>query len=373
MSSGGQRNRTREEDGKAHTGAGLMSPAAGTVLLRWVALFVLFNGAMTVLRLWEPLWWAAALVNFVLLVRIAEQGALLVPARFARTYERSLAVAFPLVLLAGWQLVVGAEILSPTWFPPPTRIVRALWELATGFDEFTGTSLFGRPWEIPARLAEDGLKDGAAAFTAESHLFATLMRVFAGFAIGAVPGVLLGMVMGVSRTVRAMVDATLSAFYVLPKIAIFPIMMLVFPNPFGEGPKIAVVAISAFFLVAINTMVGVRDIEPVYLEAGRNYGATGRRMFRHVIIPAALPVIFGGLRIALGTALIVIIAIEFVRSRTGVGYLTFYYWEILSPDKMYAGLVVVMILGVGLTTGLKALERVVMPWRRDPGRSDPGG
>ncbi len=342
---------------------------AGRVFAQRVGVFVLFNAAVTVLGLWEELWWAAALVDFVLLVRIAEQGALLVPERYNRIYERSLAVAFPLILLLGWQLVVGAEILSPVWFPPPTRIVQALWELATEFDEFSGTSLFGRPWSLPERLAEEGL-DGAAAFAAESHLFATLMRVFAGFVIGAVPGTLLGMIMGVSRTVRSMVDATLSAFYVLPKIAIFPIMMLVFPNPFGEGPKIAVVAISAFFLVAINTMVGVRDVEPVYLEAGRNYGAAGWRMFRHVIIPGSLPVIFAGLRLALGTALIVIIAIEFVRSTTGVGYLTFYYWEILSPDKMYAGLVIVMILGVGLTAGLKWLERVVMPWRRE---GDQGG
>jgi NitT/TauT family transport system permease protein len=165
--------------------------------------------------------------------------------------------------------------------------------------------------------------------------------------------------------VRTMIDATLSAFYVLPKIAIFPIMMLLFPDPFGEGPKIAVVAISAFFLVAINTMVGVRDIDPVFIEAGRNYGADRWQMFRHVIVPGAMPVIFAGLRLALGTALIVIIAIEFVRAKTGVGFLTFYYWEILSPDKMYAGLVVVMLLGVALTALLKWVERLVMPWSRE--------
>ncbi len=255
-------------------------------------------------------------------------------------------------------------ILSPDWFPPPTRIASALWELATKYDEFNKTSLLGRPWLIPQRLATDGVA-GAAALAAESHLLATLERVFLGFLIGAAPGIVLGVVMGVSRTVRTMIDATLSAFYVLPKIAIFPIMMLVFPNPFGEGPKIAVVAISAFFLVAINTMVGVRDIDPVYIEAGRNYGANRWQMFRHVIVPGAMPVIFAGLRLALGTALIVIIAIEFVRAKTGVGFLTFYYWEILAPDKMYAGLVVVMILGVALTAGLKLIERLVMPWSRE--------
>ena len=164
-----------------------------------------------------------------------------------------------------------------------------------------------------------------AALFAESHVLATLGRVFAGFIIGAVPGVLLGIFMGMNKTVRLMLDTTMSAIYVLPKIAIFPIMMLVFANPFGEGPKIAVVAISAFFLVAISTMTGVRDIDPIYIMAGKNYGAKRWQMFYHIIIPAALPVIFSGLRLALGTALIVIVAIEFIRAKKGVGFVTFYY------------------------------------------------
>jgi hypothetical protein len=118
--------------------------------------------------------------------------------------------------------------------------------------------------------------------------------------------------------------------------------------------------------VTHSIMVGVRDIDPVYLEAGRNYGANRWQLLRHVIVPGATPVIFAGLRLALGTALIVIIAVEFVRAKTGVGFLTFYYWEILAPEKMYAGLLVVMLLGVLLTIGLQWLERLVMPWRREP-------
>jgi NitT/TauT family transport system permease protein len=334
------------------------------VLWRAGALAV-FNGMMSLSGLWPALWWLAGLVDFVLIVLLAEAGATLIPPRFARLYARALAVAFPLILLAGWELIVRARILSPDWFPPPTRIAAALWQLGTSFDEFSRTSLLGRPWLLPQRFSAEGAA-GTAALFAESHLWATLTRVFLGFLIGAAPGILLGVLMGMSRTVRTMIDATLSAFYVLPKIAIFPIMMLVFPDPFGEGPKVAVVAISAFFLVAINTMVGVRDIDPVYLEAGRNYGAGRWQMLRHVIVPGAMPVIFAGLRLALGTALIVIIAIEFVRAKTGVGFLTFYYWEILAPEKMYAGLVVVMLLGVLLTAGLQWVERLIMPWRRDP-------
>ena len=171
--------------------------------------------------------------------------------------------------------------------------------------------------------------------------------------------------MGMNRTVRLMLDTTMSAIYVLPKIAIFPIMMLVFANPFGEGPKIAVVAIASFFLVAINTMAGVRDIDPVYIESGKNYGANRWQMFWHVIIPGAMPVIFAGLRLALGTAIIATVAIEFVQARKGAGFLILYYWEIMVPEKMYAALVVVMVLGATLSYGLQWVERRIMPWKRE--------
>ena len=328
---------------------------------------VVVNGGMSLAGLWtkENLAWVviAALLNFAAVVVIAEAVGRRVPVKYKEIYERGLAIGFPILLALGWELLVMGGILNERWFPPPTKVAVALWDLAVNYDTFQKTSLLGRPWLIPAQFSAEGWA-GVAALFEESHVYATLARVFGGFMIGAIPGIVVGMIMGMNKTVRTMLDTTLSAIYVLPKIAIFPIMMLIFPNPFGEGPKIAVVAISAFFLVAINTMAGVAEIDEVYLQAGRNYGANRFQMFRHVIIPAALPVIFAGLRLALGTALIVIVAVEFVRAKKGVGYLVYYNWQVGSTDKMYAGLFVVMVLGVLLTYGLQWLERWVMPWKR---------
>jgi ABC-type nitrate/sulfonate/bicarbonate transport system permease component len=322
---------------------------------------LLFNVLATLLDLWHPLWWALLAVDTVLVVLLADRAGARVPVRHQESYKKILALGFPLLLLLTWEAIVGAGILNPRWFPPPSRIAGGLWDLTVTYDRFSGTSLLGRPWLIPQRLASEGWP-GVTALFRESHVLATLSRVLAGFVLGALPGMLLGMVMGLNRTVRTMLDSTMSAIYVLPKIAIFPLMMLIFPNPFGEGPKIAVVAISAFFLVAISTMAGVQGIDRVYLEAGRNYGAGRLQMLRHVIIPGALPIIFSGLRLALGTALIVIVAVEFIRAQAGVGFIVYYYWQILVTEKMYAGLVVVMALGVLLTFGLQWLERRVMPW-----------
>ncbi len=332
-------------------------------LLGYSGVMLAWGLAFWALGLWRGYWLLGLLVIFLLVTLLADRIGKLIPVRQRRQYERILAFGFPLLLLIAWEWLVRGGVLNARWFPPPTRIAVALVDLTVTYDQFNETSLLGRPWLIPTRFLAEGWP-GVQALFDESHLFATLSRVFLGFLIGALPGVFVGMVMGMNRTVRLMLDTTMSAAYVLPKIAIFPIMMLLFADPFGEGPKIAVVAISAFFLVAINTMVGVRDIDPVLIQAGRNYGARGWQLFYHVIIPGALPVIFAGLRLALGTALIVIVAIEFVRARKGVGFMTYYYWEILSTEKMYAGLVVVMLLGVLLTYGLQWVERRVMPWEK---------
>jgi ABC-type nitrate/sulfonate/bicarbonate transport system permease component len=308
-------------------------------------------------------WWAVLAVAFVCVVLLAQEVESRLPLRWRGGYQRALALGFPLSLLLLWEGLAGSGVLNARWFPPPSQIAVALWELTVTYDRFNRSSLIGRPWLVPGAWAESGWA-GVQALIRESHVWATLSRVFGGFVIGVVPGVLVGMVMGLNRTVRMMLDATMSAIYVLPKIAIFPILMLVFPNPFGEGPKVAVVAISAFFLVAISTMAGVQGIDKVYLEAGRNFGANRAQMFRHVILPGALPIVFSGLRLALGTALIVIVAVEFVRADRGVGFLVFYYWQVLVTPRMYAALVVVMALGVGLTALLQWVERRVMPWRK---------
>lgn len=321
------------------------------------------HAVLALAGLWHDWAWPAIGVSFVLLVLVLERIGRHVPVRARKTYERTLALGFPALMLAVWEMAGAMALISPVWFPPPSAIGRALWDVTVTHDRFSETSLLGRPWLIPQEFRAGGLA-AVGTLLSESHVLATIGRVFAGFILGAVPGILLGVVMGINQTVRLMLDTTLAAIYVLPKIAIFPVVMLMFADPFGEGPKIVVVALAVFVLMTINTMTGVRTIEPVYLMAGRNYGASPIQMLRHVILPGAMPVIFAGLRIALGTAMIVIISVEFLRAKQGVGFMTYYYWEVLIPEKMYAGLVVVMILGVTLTGLLHWLQRRLMPWRQ---------
>jgi NitT/TauT family transport system permease protein len=272
------------------------------------------------------------------------------------TRDRLLSIGFPLLLLLLWEHAVYVKWIDARFFPAPSAVLAALWNLTAKGD------LFGKFWLLPEMITA-GNWAGVQKVFSEGHVWISLVRIFLGFLLGAGPGIVLGVAMGMNRSVRVALDPILSAVYVLPKIAILPIIMLIFG--IGEESKIVTVGISSFFLVLINTTVGVRDIEPIFFEAAKNYGANRWQMFRHVIIPGAMPVIFAGLRLSLGTALIVIVAAEFVAAQYGLGYLVWYSWQTLLTENMFAGLFVIMLLGVLFTSGLQFIERRLMPWRRE--------
>jgi len=328
-----------------------------------LALLLVWNFALWVLGLFESFWIGILLVDFVIVVFLLQQVSLVIPPQRLSAFEKAVAIGFPIILLGSWELLVRGGILNEDWFSPPTRIVGAIWHLTVHYDEYTKTSLLGRFWLIPSIFPQEGW-EGVKRLFLESHVITTVLRILAGFLLGTGPGLILGVFMGMNRVVRTMLDPVISATYVVPKITILPLMMLIF-DPFGETYQIVTIGIGVFFLVLINTMTGVRDIDPIFLEAGKNYGANRLQLFRHVIIPGALPFIFAGLRLGLGVGLVIVVAIEFLRGEKGVGYITWYYWEIMIVKNMYAGLIVIMLLGILTTFGLQRLERWVIPWQRE--------
>lgn len=253
--------------------------------------------------------------------------------RRLRRRDVILAVTTPILLAVLWEITARVEVIDPRFFPPPSEIL------------MSGVSMLG---------------DGELV----THTVPTLLRLLVGGGLGAVAGVAVGLLMGVSRPLNAAVGPLFSALYPLPKIAIFPILLMIFGPT--EIPKIIAVFITTFFVMQINTVSGVRAIDTRLLEAGAAYGATGLDRFRFVILPGAMPFVFSGLRTATGTAVVVITAVEFTgASNTGLGYLIWNSWQLFLPEKLYVGLVVIGGIGALLTWGLAALERVVLPWRRD--------
>jgi NitT/TauT family transport system permease protein len=194
------------------------------------------------------------------------------------------------------------------------------------------------------------------------HLKASMARMLPGFAMGAIPGIIIGLIIGLSRWARAAIDPLVSALYPVPKIALLPLVMLYFG--LGDMSKIVMVALSVIFLVIINTTAGVMALDAVYFDVAKNYNAPKRKLFLRVIIPGSLPAIFVGLRLGIGVALIVLVAAEFVAARSGIGYLIWTSWEVMRIENMFVGIIVITILGLLFTQLLKEIERLALPWRR---------
>ena len=244
--------------------------------------------------------------------------------------ERLLYLLSPIGLLIVWQLAIMAGLGDRRFVPAPSDIAERFWLLCVSGE---------LPWDTAV----------------------TLWRIIAGFLVGAIPGVALGLGMAMWRGVRIVVDPLIAALFPIPKLALMPLILLAFG--FGETSKIVVVATGAFFPVIVNAYAGAANIEKIYIDVARNYGASPRIMFSRVIFYGALPLIFAGLRVALAISFIIATAAEFVAAKSGIGYLIWSSWELLQVDAMFVGIVTIGLLGVITSTLFLELERIVIPWK----------
>jgi ABC-type nitrate/sulfonate/bicarbonate transport system permease component len=249
-----------------------------------------------------------------------------------KTQERLLYLISPIGLIALWQLLLMAGIGDRRFVPAPSDIVWRYWEMVAS-----------------GELAK--------------HTIVTLWRVFAGFFLGSIPGIAVGLLMAMYRPVRIFFDPLIATLFPIPKIALMPLLLLAFG--FGDASKIALVVTAVFFPVVVNTYVGAANIERIYWDVAKNYGASQSVIFRRIVFFGALPMIFAGLRIALAVSFIVLVAAEFVATKVGIGYLIWNSWELLQVDVMFVGIVTVGILGLIATVCLQELERRVIPWKAE--------
>ena len=173
----------------------------------------------------------------------------------------------------------------------------------------------------------------------------TPARFDQGTRAGAVPGVVIGLAMGLFSPIRAAIQPLVDATFPIPKIAILPLFIMVFG--LGEESKYAIIATAVIYLVLINTVAGVRNIDNIYLDVCKNFGASKWMMFVDVALPGSLPLIVAGLKLGMGVALLVIVSAEFVGARSGIGYLIWTSWQVFQVEKMYVGLLVSALIGFG--------------------------
>lgn len=246
--------------------------------------------------------------------------------------EQQLPVVIAIAVLAIWEWRARAGSISTLFFPAPSTVFQTFSRLLTSGELAT-------------------------------HLGATLLRLFVGFLLGSLPGLILGLAMGWSRRLRAVIDPFVAALHPIPKISLLPLIIIIFG--IGETSKIVAVAVGSFFPMVINCMAGVLQISPTYFDVAKNYGAGPLQVFKRVILPGSLPLVLTGARISLNIALLITISVELVAARKGLGAVIWLAWQTLRTEELYASLIVISALGIGFNLFLQRLKSRLVPWHED--------
>ncbi len=241
-----------------------------------------------------------------------------------------ISITSPILILVIWEVFSRLSVVDSRFLPPPTRVFVAL--IST-------------------------IADGVLFI----HMKATLFRVLVGFFCGAVPAVIIGIIMGLVGSVRAFMRPLIIISYPVPKIALFPVVMLFFG--LGDVSNILIVSVGVFFPVLYNTLGGVTAIPRIYWDVATNFSAKGVKLFLTVALPGALPSIFTGLKLGIGMSLITTVVTEYVGAREGLGFMIWFSWQVFSVGEMFVGIGVISVIGFVLTALVEKLERIVIPWK----------
>lgn len=248
---------------------------------------------------------------------------------------RPLAVIIPALFIGFWWLTTRNDPYG--LIPPPHDVGLAMWDL-----------LFG------------GINDDAFSKTLPAHLLASMLRVYGGFLLAAALALPLGMMIGRLRLARDLLDPVLQLLRPVPVTAWLPLSMILF----GLGPRSAffLVALGAFYPILVNTIFGVRSVEPRLFEAASMLGMSRSAMFPKVVLPAAMPGIFTGLRLGLGFAWVVIVVGEMTGVQTGLGAMIMDARQLSRTDIVICGMIVIGIAGFLSDQAVQLLGRRLLRW-----------
>jgi sulfonate transport system permease protein len=252
-------------------------------------------------------------------------------ARGKRIARALCGVGVPLLVLVLWQVFSDLAIVDSRLFSSPSRA-----------------------WAAAIQMIDTG--------QLQAETWITIKRLLFGYLIGALAGMGVGLLLSQSFWLRALFEPLLRALYTVPKLAILPILLLVLG--IGETPKIAFVAIGTFFIMGFASLAAGLRVPVGYLEVAKSHNLSAWARFRRVVLPASMPEVFDGLRLASGMAVLLVVAVEFINSSDGIGHLTWQSWQIFAADRTYVGIVVVSVLGVAFSAIVAGVGRLLMPWNR---------
>jgi len=245
--------------------------------------------------------------------------------------ERVLPTLSVIGFLIVWQLFVDIRQIPTIYLPSPLAIAKSFVSMT---------------------------EDGSIFF----HLSVTVLRIFAGFLVAAFAGIVMGLLMGMSRLFERVADPWIAALYPLPKISLIPLLIIWLGT--GESYKIVISAVTAFFPIAMSTFAGVRQVDPGLIKAARDLGANPAQVQLNVVLPASIPSIFSGLQLGMGVAIILVVAAEMIGSsgQGGMGFLLINAGQVMDTERVFASLIVLTLMGAFIIKGQQWLDHKLAPW-----------
>jgi sulfonate transport system permease protein len=235
----------------------------------------------------------------------------------------------PVAIVLTWQAACAAGLVPERVLPAPSEVARAAWRLL-----------------VSGEL--------------ERNVWVSFWRASIGFLIGGGIGFALGLVNGLSELSGKLTDTTLQMIRNIPHLALIPLVILWFG--IDETAKLFLVALGVFFPIYLNTLHGIRTVDPQLIEMGRIYGMRDAELFRRVIFPGALPSIFVGVRFALGIMWLTLIVAETIAASSGLGYMAMQAREFMQIDVVVLSILIYALLGKLADSASRALERLTLAW-----------
>lgn len=235
-------------------------------------------------------------------------------------------------------------------------ILIAIWFMASSVN----TKIFPTPITVVQKMV-DLFFNELSGYTLMGHLGVSLVRVAISLALAIIIGVPLGVLIGWSRGVRATAGAIFECIRPIPMLAWIPLMVMWFG--IGEKSKIIMICMAALMPIVVNAYTGIKMVSPLFLDVGRMFNAsTQSQLLKTVVLPAALPAIFAGIRNATGMALMVVLAAEMLAAQAGLGFLINRGMEVFDVSLVMSGMVAIGVTGAVLAVITNFMERKLCPW-----------
>lgn len=237
------------------------------------------------------------------------------------------------VLCLAWELAPRVGLLSPIFFPPFSEVLQAL-----------------------ADLVESGVL--------LEHISASLQRSIIGFVLAMLVAVPLGLAMGRYSRFEKVTDLLVQTMRNTPQFALLPVFILLLG--IGEASKIAITFYASVWFILINTISGVKGVDPLLIKAARSMGTSDVDLFKKIVLPASIPAIVAGARLAVKSSVVAVIGAEMLAAKSGLGYLIQNSQLMMQVADMYAGILTLTIIGLSINYLLVWIEKKATGWKANP-------